>query len=244
MLGLYLTFSFPARNYGLAHSGFQLVMCMENLDVYTHVYNQLLFYFIVTGMNIHQVLVLPFCLFLLVQVSALHAALPANQSSHDTVESPHESSRASMCAGNICRVKNDTMQYLQNTIQSDQKIMFDRKTFHVSVSSLTGEGFIRLENVSNVLISGHAGDNHIECSSGTRFGLYFKNVTNVTVTGLTISNCGALIPQYLKHELLHSPDLPIVCPPHFTDVTTGQNCYCSYSCTSHLTCMCTYIMYM
>jgi hypothetical protein len=101
--------------------------------------------------------------------------------------------------------------------------MFDRGTFHVGMPSQTGEGFIRFENVSNVLVSGHAGGSHIECSAGASFGLYFKNVSNVTVTGLTITNCGSLIPQYLEYELIRSSDLPCdhtVCPPHFIEITT------------------------
>ena len=158
-------------------------------------------------------------LLLLVHISTLHATFPANQSSHDAVQSSH----TSLCAGNICQVKPDNMRHLQNMIQSDQSIMFDRGTFHLGMPSQTGEGFIRFENVSNVLVSGHAGGSHIECFAGASFGFYFKNVSNVTVTGLTITNCGSLIPQYLEYELIRSSDLPcdhIVCPPHFTEATT------------------------
>ena len=169
-------------------------------------------------MNIHQVF-LPCVLLLVLQLSQLYAAFPENQSSHDAVQSSH----TSLCVGNICQVKPDNVRHLQNMIQSDQSIMFDRGTFHVGMPSQTGEAFIRFENVSNVLVSGHAGGSHIECSAGASFGLYFKNVSNVTVTGLTITNCGSLIPQCLEYELIRSSDLPcdhIVCPPHFTEVTT------------------------
>ena len=179
-------------------------------------------------MNIHRVLTLFPYLLLVVQVSTLHT--PANQSSHDAMESSHDAVQSShdamessLCAGNICQVKPDNMRHLQNMIQSDQSIMFDRGTFHVGMPSQTGKGFIQLENVSNVLVSGHAGGSHIECSAGTSFGLYFNNVSNVTVTGLTITNCGSQIPQYLEYELIRSSDLPcdhISCPPHFTEVTT------------------------
>ena len=153
-------------------------------------------------MNIYQVRLL--CLLLLVQFSTFHTALPA------------------MCAGNVCQVTPKNIRHLQNMIQSDQTIMFHRRTFHVGMPSRTREGFIRLENVSNVLISGQAGSSHIECFDGASFGFYLKNVSNITIAGLTISNCGAPIPKYLKRELVRSTDLPCdnaVCPPHFTEAT-------------------------
>ena len=152
-------------------------------------------------MNLHQV----FLPLLLVQLLTFHMAFPA------------------MCAGNVCQVTPENIRDLQNMVRSDQTIMFDRGSFHIDVPLQTREGFIRFENVTNVLVSGHAGGSHIECSAGANFGFYFKNVSNITVAGLSITNCGALIPQYLERELERSSDLPCdhaVCPPHFTEVTT------------------------
>ena len=60
------------------------------------------------------------------------------------------------------------------------------------------KGFVIVENVCNVVISGYEQGSHIECSHGAGFRFYFKNVINVTITGLRITNCGIPVPHYLE----------------------------------------------
>ena len=96
------------------------------------------------------------------------------------------------CEGNICQVTPSNIHHIQEMIKSDRTFTFKNGTFQLRMKR-----FIVIEDVSNVAINGGGLVSHIECSEGARFGLYFRNVTNITVTGLNITNCSDRIPQNL-----------------------------------------------
>ena len=100
--------------------------------------------------------------------------------------------RWSICKGNKCQVTPSNIHHMQDMIQSDQTITFEKGTFQLRMKQL-----IVFEDVSNVAINGHGLESHIVCSEGARFGLYFRNVTNITVTGLNVTNCSVRIPPSL-----------------------------------------------
>ena len=161
-------------------------------------------------------------LLILLQITNLYAMSERmNQMSHDTVEMSHDSvgqSKDSMCVDNMCTVTPDNVWRLQDVIQSNQTIQFEDKIFY-----MRKKGFAIIENVSNVVISGYGQGNHIECSHGANFGFYFKNVINVTITGLRITNCGVPVPRNLEQNLRRSHDLPCdiaVCAPVYRNVHT------------------------
>ena len=83
-----------------------------------------------------------------------------------------------MCVENICTVTPENVWRLQDMIQSNQTIQFENNFFY-----MREKGFVIVENVCNVVISGYEQGSHIECSHGASFGFYFKNVINVTITG-------------------------------------------------------------
>ena len=161
-------------------------------------------------------------LLILLQITNLYAMSERmNQMSHDTVEMSHDSvglSKDSMCVDNMCTVTPDNVWRLQDMIQSNQTLQFEDKRFYMRKM-----GFATIENVSNVVISGYGQGTHIECSHGANFGFYFKNVINVTITGLRITNCGVPVPHHLEQNLRRSHDLPCdiaVCAPVYRDVHT------------------------
>ena len=59
-------------------------------------------------------------------------------------------------------------------------------------------GSIVIESVSNLTISGRESGSLIQCSSNSTFGLHFSNATNVTLTGITIRNCGFFLNQAFR----------------------------------------------
>ena len=161
-------------------------------------------------------------LLILLQITNLYAMSEhMNQRSHNRLEMSHDSvglSKDSMCVDNTCTVTPDNVWRLQDMIQSNQTIQFDDKIFY-----MREKGFVIVENVSNVVISGYGQGSHIECSYGTNFGFYFKNVINVTITGLRITNCGIRLPRHLERNLRRSHDLPCdiaVCAPVYRNVHT------------------------
>ena len=95
------------------------------------------------------------------------------------------------CKGGICYITPKNIQCLQANIHSNRVVLLDGERFTVDNQS----GFIVIENVSNLTISGGESGSLIECSPHSTFGLHFKNTTNVTLTGIRIRNCGSAVPN-------------------------------------------------
>ena len=154
---------------------------------------------------------------LLLQLLAWCRADKTNQTSHDLSHDTVGLSPDLMCIDNTCHVTPDNVWDIQNMIGSNKIIRFDQKNYFMRE---TFEDFVLVENVSNLLIVGQNEHSHIQCSNGTQFGFYFRNVTNVTITGLQFSNCGVPIPSDLEPELDLRLDLPcdhVNCSRLFTD---------------------------
>ena len=100
-----------------------------------------------------------------------------------------------LCQSHICIVSPDNWKIwqLQEIISSNKLIVFNGVKFSVNDSS-NFTGFVVIENVSNLTISGRESGSLIECSPQSTFGLHFKNTTNVTLTGIRIRNCGSVVP--------------------------------------------------
>ena len=96
-----------------------------------------------------------------------------------------------LCKGGICYITPENIQCLQAKIHSNRVVLLDSEKFTVDNQN----GFIVIENVSNLTISGGESGSLIECSSQSTFGLHFKNTTNVTLTGIRIKNCGSVVPN-------------------------------------------------
>ena len=99
----------------------------------------------------------------------------------------------SLCKVDTCYVSADDIFFLGEMIHSNQLIILTSDEINVDESS----GFIVIENVSNLTISGGESGSLIECFEDSTFGLYFKNTTNVILTRLRIKNCGSFVPKYL-----------------------------------------------
>ena len=103
----------------------------------------------------------------------------------------------SPCKENTCHLALDDFWQLQDIISSNRLIILDGGIFNVRGN----KGFIVIENVSNLTISGREGGSIIQCSSQSTFGLHLKNVTNVSLTGIAMINCASpLISSGLKHK--------------------------------------------
>ena len=99
----------------------------------------------------------------------------------------------SLCKGDTCYVSADDIFFLGEMIHSNQLIILTADEIRVDESS----GFIVIENVSNLTISGGESGSLFECFENSTFGLHFKNTTNVILTRLRIKNCGSFVPKYL-----------------------------------------------
>ena len=91
----------------------------------------------------------------------------------------------SVCEGSICHISPNNFSYLQEVVQSDKTILLHEAKYTINGSN----GFIVIENVSNMIIAGGESGSLIECSPQSAFGFYLKNATNVMLTGLTFRNC-------------------------------------------------------
>ena len=106
-----------------------------------------------------------------------------------------------LCNGDICSVSPDDFQQIQNIIGSNVVIILSIE--HLNISS--NNGFVVIENVCNLTISG--GESHsqvIKCSPQASFGFHIKNSSNITIEGLSISNCGSTTPSTIEFSILHS----------------------------------------
>ena len=98
----------------------------------------------------------------------------------------------SPCEDKICFIYPDTFGELQREISSNRHIILNGVKFNVNGSN----GFTVIENVSNLTISSVEEEGStINCSSESTFGLHLKNATNISLTGITITNCASYIPN-------------------------------------------------
>ena len=113
-----------------------------------------------------------------------------------------------LCHSHICIVSPDNWNIwqLQEIISSNKLIVFNGVKFSVNDSS-NFTGFIVIENVSNLTISGGESGSLIECSPQSTFGLHFKNTTNVTLTGIRIRNCGSAIHNLTQLNKYRCPNV-------------------------------------
>ena len=93
--------------------------------------------------------------------------------------------RSSLCKGEICHISQNQFSQLQEIISSNQLIILNEGEFSVNDRN----GFLLIENVSNLTISGGERGSLIQCSPDSSFGLYLKNTTNITLTGITMRGC-------------------------------------------------------
>jgi hypothetical protein len=137
-----------------------------------------------------------------VAVTALLLLLQFNISCEDVIsenKQPNITSQLppdSLCEGDTCHVSSpDDFWYLQNIIHSNRVIVL---TGNFSVNE--NNGFVVIENVSNLTISGGESGSSIECSpQSASFGIHLKKSTNVTLKRLRIMHCGSSFPEYLMN---------------------------------------------
>ena len=99
----------------------------------------------------------------------------------------------SQCEGEICHIYPNDFGQLQKVISSNRHTILNGVEFNVNVSNV----FIVIENVSNLTISSAEEEGSIiKCSSESTFGLHLKNATNISLTGMTITNCASYIPTH------------------------------------------------
>ena len=92
-----------------------------------------------------------------------------------------------VCVGHYCRMSPGNMDHLQDVLQSNRIVHFEKGDYHITSSS--GSGFILVQDVVNLTIIGHGVESQIFCSPNATFGFHFNNVSNLTISGLSISNC-------------------------------------------------------
>ena len=143
---------------------------------------------------------------LLVQLAVCFQSVSSNVPRNEVI-------RSSLCKGEICHISQNQFSQLQEIISSNQLIILNGGEFSVNDRN----GFVLIENVSNLTISGGERGSLIQCSPDSSFGLYLKNTTNITLTGITMRDCGF---PYNQIKLVHYciPAL-ITLPPPFTDET-------------------------
>ena len=100
------------------------------------------------------------------------------------------------CDGNSCLLTPENLFHLQRIIDSDKVIVLDGGVFNVDETY----GFISIKSMSNLTIIGsHGRETVIHSSPQSRFGFHMgHNATNITLTGLTIQNCGYTAPYNSK----------------------------------------------
>ena len=98
----------------------------------------------------------------------------------------------SQCEDEICHVHPNNFGQLQKVISSNRHIILNGVEFKVNGSN----GFTLIQNVSNLTISSAEEEGStIKCSSESTFGLHLKNATNISLTGIIITNCASYIPN-------------------------------------------------
>ena len=100
----------------------------------------------------------------------------------------------SLFQGDTCRVSPDNFWQLQDIISSNRHIILNGGEFNVNGNT----GSIVIESVSNLTISGRESGSLIQCSPNSTFGLHLNNATNVTLTEITIRNCGFFLNQAFR----------------------------------------------
>ena len=100
----------------------------------------------------------------------------------------------SLCQGETCLVSPDNFWQLQDIISSNRHIIMNGGEFNVNGNT----GSIVIESVSNLTISGRESGSLIQCSPNSTFGLHLNNATNVTLTEITIRNCGFFLNQAFR----------------------------------------------
>ena len=94
----------------------------------------------------------------------------------------------------ICHIYPNSFGQLQDVISSNRHIILNGVEFNVNGRN----GFTLIENVSNLTISSAEKEGSIiKCSSESTFGLHLKNSTNISLTGITITNCASYIPTHM-----------------------------------------------
>ena len=113
-----------------------------------------------------------------------------------------------LCHSHICIVSPDNWNIwqLQEIISSNKLIVFNGVKFSVNDSS-NCTGFVVIENVCNLTISGGESGSLIECSPQSTFGLHFKNTTNVTLTRIRIRNCVSAIYNLIQLNKYPCPNV-------------------------------------
>ena len=100
----------------------------------------------------------------------------------------------SKCEVETCHIYPDNFGQLQKVISSNRHIILNGVEFNVNVTN----GFTVIENVSNLTISSAEEEGSvIKCSSESTFGLHLKNATNISLIGITITNCVSYIPTHM-----------------------------------------------
>ena len=138
---------------------------------------------------------------LLVQLSVCFQSVSSNVPRNQVIHS-------SLCKGEICHISQNQFSQLQEIISSNQLIILNGGEFSVNDRN----GFLLIENVSNLTISGGERGSLIQCSPDSSFGLYLKHTTNITLTGITMRGCAFPCNQSqlfhncaLSHNAIPSP---------------------------------------
>ena len=114
-----------------------------------------------------------------------------------------------LCKGDTCTIHPHDFKYLQGIIRSNILVILKGVVFNVDKRYSS----IIIENVTNLTISGGESGTHMQCSPQSTFGFHLKNATNISLTGVTISNCGC-IPNHLSQYIQRMQ-------PHY-DLSTQQ----------------------
>ena len=153
-------------------------------------YYYVVFFLLISDMNTGILsLLLPL---LLIQLPPCEAKqpFPIDLPSHDS----------HLCLDGYCSITPDKIWHLQDVIRSNVTVIFEKGIYHMKQSS-TRNNFIVIKKISNLSLIGHGLETQIVCSPEIEFGFYFVDVVNVTVAGLTITNCSALLPVSLADEI-------------------------------------------
>ena len=142
-----------------------------------------------------------------VSLLALLAMVMTSNSSKEAVTPPSNdntteeySTEDLLCTDSTCTITPDNLTLLQNVIGSERVIRFEGKDFYAT----NKEGFLVIENVTNLQLVGSDGGSLVSCNSGGEFGIHLRNATNITISGLALENCAVPVPDYVEQELYNS----------------------------------------
>ena len=123
------------------------------------------------------------------------------------------------CTGDHCLVSPDDTPGLENIFQSDTTVIFERGTYHIS----TGRGgLVQIEHVTNLSLVGYGKESQIVCSPNAMFGFAFNNVSDITIAGLTISQCSTDITHSVSALLPMNLDTLCECST-YADIFTQSD---------------------